>query len=212
MDIISFQFIEVSPSEVLLDPIWSKGDGKYVYEHLKHYCSTFTPLPAATVKLVDAKLTVVRGFEYVAIARELKHNKIRAVLLDSTFDELKMQEIPGILSIVPLSELEAEMRTSAVTGWHIFYFKTRPSPEIAAKIETHFKRFLRESLPAALGENPEEPIESRFDFLGPCLEIKFTTPVANEAWIKSFQSLVSSVSAEIWPIESYQGRRLGSAK
>lgn len=207
INFMSYQFIEVSPRDVVIDRSASDRDDGFVYEHLKRYCSMFTPLPAITVNLADGRLVTVRGHKYLSIALELGHDRIRAVLQGTTFDELRKQGVPGLLSVVPKAVLEGEQNTVVINGWHIFFFKSTPSPEVAARIEARFRSFLKQSLPAVLGGEAEIFIEARFDFSGPCLELKFSTPVSNQAWADSYRALVSSVNNEILPIDTYQGRR-----
>ena len=206
---MSYQFIEVVPSSIVLDQEEVDRDDGFVYKHLKRYCTTFTPLPAITLKLIAGKLSIVQGHKYLSIARELGHKQIRAVLIDETFDQLKAQGIPGLLRAIPRSELEEELRTTVLTGWHIFFFKYPPSQKVAAEIDARFRRFLRESLPSALGKEMDIQIESHFDFSGPCLEINFPTPVTNEEWARSYRNLALSINAELVPIDTYQGRRFG---
>ena len=204
---MKFQFIEVSPSEVILDHSEVGRDDGFVYEHLKRYCSKFTPLPAITVKLSGGKLIAVRGHKYLSIAVELRRERIRAVLQGATFEELRSQGVPGVISVVPETTLESEQKTAVIAGWHVFFFKSPPSHELADRITARFKDFLNQSLPNALGSWQQVEIDSHFDFSGPCFEIKFPTPVANQAWANLYRAFISSVSNEALPIATYQGRR-----
>lgn len=204
---MSFQFIEVSTPEVILDRAAVERDDGYIYEHLKRYCSKFTPLPAITVEVIDGRLVTTRGHKYLSIARELGHPKIRAVLNGVTFEELRKQGVPGLISVVSKEALESEQKTTVVNGWHVFFFKFSPSPDLAAQVDAHFRSFLSKSLPGVLGGNAGVTIESQFDLSGPCFEIKFPTPVANQPWAGSYHAFISSVSREMLSIESYQGRR-----
>src|SRR3954469_5616607 len=104
---MSYQFIEVSPADILIDRSAVERDDGFEYEHLKRYCSKFTPLPAVTVRLGEGRLIAVRGQKYLSIARELGRDRIRAVLQDTTFDELQKQGVPGLLSVVPKALLES---------------------------------------------------------------------------------------------------------
>src|SRR5579863_3024205 len=92
--LMKIQFIELSPSEVILDHSGVGRDDGFVYEHLKRYCSKFTPLPAITVKLSGGKLIAVRGHKYLSIAVELRRERIRAVLQGATFEDLRRQGVP----------------------------------------------------------------------------------------------------------------------
>ena len=205
---MSFQFIEVATASVYLDPklIESENDG-FVYEHLKHYLSKSTRLPAITVKSAGGKLVSVGRHKYLSIARELGHERIRAVLQNETFEELVAKGVPGLLSVVPKEKLDDEQRADVITSWHIFFFKGQPSPEIASEIEARFRGFLSESLPTILRGRFQMLIESHFDVSGPCLEIRFPTPVSDQAWASSYHAFISSISNEVLPIETYQGRR-----
>lgn len=204
---MSFQFIEVSPPDVILDRSEVERDDGFIYEHLKRYCSKFTPLPAITVKLSGGKLLAVRGHKYLWIALELHQERIRAVLQGTTFEDLRRQGVPGVLSVVPQTRLESEQNTAVIAGWHVFFFKSTPSQEMADRIDARFRGFLNQSLPDALGSSHQVVIDSHFDFSGPCFEIKFPTPVANQAWANLYHAFISSVSNEVLPIATYQGRR-----
>jgi hypothetical protein len=208
---MKFQFIEVSASAVDLNPgqINSENDG-FVYEHLRHFLSKSVCLPAIAVKAADGVLVSVARHKYLAIARELGRERIRAVLEGETFEELKAKGVPGLLSVVSKEVLEAELADEAPVGWHVFFFKSRPAPETAALIEARFRGFLIESLPGTLPEGVRVLVESHFDFSGPCLEIRFPTPVHNHAWANSYLALISSVSKDILPVDTYQGRRFAS--
>lgn len=204
---MSFQFIEVSPPDVILDRSEVERDDGFIYEHLKRYCSKFAPLPAMTVKLSGGKLLAVRGHKYLSIALELHQERIRAVLQGTTFEDLRRQGVPGVLSVVPQTRLESEQNTAVIAGWHVFFFKSTPSQEMADRIDARFRGFLNQSLPDALGSSHQVVIDSHFDFSGPCFEIKFPTPVANQAWANLYHAFISSVSNEVLPIATYQGRR-----
>jgi hypothetical protein len=206
---MSFQFIEVSPAEVLLDNTQVERDDGFVYAHLKRYCSKFTPLPAITVNVVDGKLSAVRGHKYLAIAREMGHEAIRAVLQNGGFDELKAQGVKGLLSALPESKLEEEQSTDVIDGWHVFFFKSPLSSEIAQAVRTRFSCFLNETLPAALPPGMAISIESSFDCEARCLELKFPTPVTNTRWLESFRAFCLEIHSTFFPIETYQGRRFG---
>ena len=149
---MSYQFIEVSPRDVILDRSEVERDDGLVYEHLKRYCLKFTPLPAITVKLSAGKLLAVRGHKYLSIALELHHERIRAVIHDTTFEDLRRQGVPGVLSVVPQTQLESEQNTAVIAGWHVFFFKSTPSRDIADQIDARFRDFLNQSLPDALSE------------------------------------------------------------
>jgi hypothetical protein len=188
----SFQFIEVSPDAVLLDTKhMEKEDDGYVYNHLRYCLSKSICLPAVAVKSINGRLVSVARHKYLAIAQELGHERIRAVLQDETFEKLKAEGVSGLLSVAPKSELEKEQATVTMTGgWHIFFFKLNPPREVATQIDERFRRFLNQSLPDVLGSRAELVINSRFDFSEPCFEISFPTPVQNHVWANSFLALI----------------------
>jgi len=207
---MNFQVVELAPSEVAHDRSILDNDDGFVYEHLKRYCSKFSSLPALTVILAEGKLTAVRGHRYLSIAQELGYDRIRAVLQGTTFDELRKLAIPGLLSLVPENLLASEQEAEVVVGWHVFFFATAPKADIVNEIDARFRGFLNQSLPAILGDKMEIAIESCFDLLGPCFEIRFPTPVTNQAWADLYRAFITSISNSIWPIKTYQGRRFAS--
>src|SRR5438445_1368096 len=73
--------VECDPKMLRVDEgIYPDVENSYIYDHLKYYCSKFSPLPAATIALRDGLPLVVQGHKYVKIAAELGRKTIRAIL------------------------------------------------------------------------------------------------------------------------------------
>ena len=121
--------------------------------------------------------------------------------------ELQKQGVPGLLALVPDEVLERELGNEVIEGLHVFFFKSVPDEKVVVEIEARFRRFLGQSLREAIGDTAELQISSNFDATGPCFEICFPTPVTNHPWAASYHTFIVSISRELAPIETYQGRR-----
>lgn len=203
---MTFQFIDISIEDVSLDEAEADNESTLVYQHLKRYCEKFTPLPAITVKVKNGKLVVTRGHKYLKIARDLGRGRIRAVLLGETAEGLRRQRISFSAFLVPNSVLEQEGTADVVNAWHVFFFKSQVTDEIARQIEIAIKNFINKSLPLAV--RGQTMIEFNCDLSAACIEIKFPTPVKDQLWMGSFILFYRSEMNRICPIESYQGRRI----
>jgi hypothetical protein len=208
---MTVQVVEVSLADLVLPVLAVEADDGYVYEHLKRYCSKFRPLPATAVTLERGRLIVVGRRKYVSIAKDLGEDRIRAVLQGVTFEDLQNQRVAGALSLVSSETLESELREEIVPAWHVFFFASVPGPEIVAQIDARLRGFLSQSLPGVPGITVDSEISSCFDVTGPCFEIRFPTPVAHRLWADSYRACIASISSELSPIETYQGRRLARA-
>jgi hypothetical protein len=204
---MTIQVIEVSLADLMLPASTDGICNGFVYEHLKRYCSKFRPLPAVAVTVARDRLLVVDRFQYVSVARDLGDDRIRAVLRGVTLEELQNRNIPGVLRAVPDEVLAQELRDEIVTSWHVFFFKTAPHHDIVIKIDACFRRFLEESLTKVLTSSADLQISSSFDVTGPCLEIRFPTPLTNHQWAASYHAFIVSISRDLCAIETYQGRR-----
>lgn len=204
---MTIQVAEVSLADLVLPVSIDKSSGGFVYEHLRHYCSKFRPLPAITVTSDGRHLNVVGRHLYALIAQELGDDRIRAVLAGVTFEELQRQGVPGLLTLVSDEVLERELRDDVPYAFHVFFFRSVPNAEIIAQLDERFRSFLAQSLPEVIGNKSALPISTTFDPTGPCFEIRFPTPVTDHAWAASYHAFLVSITRELSTIETYQGRR-----
>ena len=201
---MSFQFIEVDPAEVQMNQEDLELDDGYVYEHLKRQHLTTPNLPAIKVEVEGHTLRAVGGHKYLAIARDLGRERIRAVIHNTTFEDLKNARVRGLLRAIPNDELANE---TYERSQHVIFFKSRPSENLAKSITDRFRTFLNESLPEVLPTNQKIEIESNFDLSGPCLELKFPKPVEIQDWGAAYRSFLYSIDKELLPIDTFLGRR-----
>lgn len=206
---MTIEVIEVLLADLVVPPSVARYSDRYVYEHLKRYCSKFRPLPSVGVTSDGAHLSLTSRYEYVAIAREFGEDRIRAVLQGATFSELERQGVPGVLRLVPNEELDRELQDELILGWHVLFFKTTLDHEIVTQIEARFRAFLKQSLPGALPGGDDAEILTNFDATGPCFEIRFPTPVTDHAWAQAYLAFLTSISMELAPIATYQGAWFG---
>jgi hypothetical protein len=206
---MTFEVIEVSLADLVIPPSVAHHGGDYVYEHLKRYCSKFRPLPAVGVTSDGAHLVLTCRYQYVAIARELGEDRIRAALEGVTFSDLKRQGVAGVLGLITQEELDREVQDKIVPGWHVLFFKATPDCETVGQIEARFRAFLKQSLPDSLGDRGDAEIPVNFDSTGPCFEIRFSTPVADHAWARAYLEFLISISRDLAPVATYQGVQFG---
>lgn len=204
---MNIEVVEVSLADLVFPGIIDKSTSGFVYEHLKHYCSKFRPLPAITVSSDGKRLIIAGRHLYALIARDLGDDRIRAILKGTTFEELQEQDVPGLLARVPNEVLERELRDDVPNHWHVFFFKSQPDEKIITQIDSRFRSFLNQSLPAMITNTDNLQILSNFDAIGPYFEIRFPTPVANSQWAASYHTFIISISRELSAIATYQGRR-----
>jgi hypothetical protein len=207
---MTIEVIEASLTDLVVPPSVARYSDSYVYEHLKRYCSKFRPLPAIVVTSDGAHLVLTSRYQYVAIARELGEDRIRAALQGVTFSDLRQQGVPGVLGLVSQEELDREIQDEIIPGWHVLFFKTVPEHEIVTQIEARFRAFLKQSLPEVPAGGDHAEIWANFDATGPCFEIRFPTPVTDHAWAQAYLSFLTSISRDLAPISTYQGAWFGS--
>jgi hypothetical protein len=204
---MSIQVVEVALSDLVPFSVSISSDSRVIYEHLKYYCSKFKPLPAIAVQLDGDRLRIVDRHAYASIARDLGVERIRAVLVGTTLEELEQKSIRNVPVLVPRETLDSELRCEAVAAWHVLFFGTVPAAEIVAEIDRRFRLFLKHSLAPLIGDEGSSDISSEFKPSGPCFEIRFPTPAENHRWATAFRGLLFGIHRELASIESYQGQR-----
>jgi phosphoribosylformylglycinamidine (FGAM) synthase PurS component len=197
----------VQPSEI--GPSASSG---FIFEHLKYYCSRIFPLPAISIHIDSGIPVLIRGGEYLAIARELGHSSIQAIVARdvSDADLSELLENPAV-EIVDLTKLEAEeLANPVIEDWQVFYFE-RPLSE-------REKQLFEDKIVAAFEELPSKLLTScahpRVTSLAYCdekarAEFKALVSVLDERWLLDCVARIQEFSATVLPVLSYQGRRHG---
>ena len=204
---MSIQVVEIRLSDLEPFSVPALTEGRFIYEHLRYYCSKFRPLPAIAVRLEGDRLRIVDRHIYAAIARDLGDERIRAVLMGLTFEELKERDFPNLPNLVSKETLDFELQEKLVSMWHVFYFGAGLSSKLVTEIDYRLRFFLKQSLYPIIGNRLDSEVVSHFDQAESRLEIRFPTPLENHAWATSYLELITSVSRELVPIASYQGQR-----
>jgi hypothetical protein len=190
----------------------ASGSNGFIFEHLKYYCSRVFPLPAISIRIESGIPILTRGSEYLAIARELGHNSIRAIVARdvSDADLSELFKNPAV-ELVDLPKLEAEeLANPVVEGWQVFYFE-RPLSEREKKLFEDKIVSAFETLPSKLLMSCAHP---RVTSLSYCdekarAEFKALVPVFDERWLLDCVARIQEFSATVLPVLSYQGRRHG---
>jgi hypothetical protein len=203
---MSLVVLELSPAIVTIDetrfPDPSEG---VVFEHLRHYCAKFQPIPAIVVRLTGGKAIVVRGQNYLRIARELGHQSVRAIV-DGTPDDPEVASFisrPDVIQLDWKGIDEEERRKPVVRAWHVFFF-ARPLEETEQKaFESEVAGFF-DGL-THLGGARVGPVHYFEANTG--AEFEALTPVANNRWVPDFRIACEQFDIQRVPIVSYQGTR-----
>lgn len=199
------RFIMVDPTKVVESDEHPMKEEGFIFPHLKRYCAHFDPLPVITVTPKAGKLVVVRGHIYLRIAKELGRKLLRAVV------SADVSGVPGILGEISRETLEKEQQRTVVDGWHVFFLGDPEPAELIESVKRRFMDYLSRSLPNVVPVDMSRDVLWNYDPTGPCIELKFPTPVANAEWAAEYHALCIGISSELARIVSYQGRRFVSA-
>lgn len=185
-------------------------DRSYVYEHLKHYCSKFRPLPAVTISQASIPPVIVEGHKYYRIAQELGHDSIRTVMADRHVHRRlnKFLSSPGI-RIIDRAEIDKELwDTRVLDAWHIYFFESplndRAKEEFKKQLTGYFELLKSPLLDSRSGARVSE---INFPFNDYCAEFKAITPVGDESWYRDYLGTTIDFSKRVAAITSYQGYR-----
>ena len=204
--------VELNPDEVSVDESLfpDKQKNSFIYEHLRHYCSKFYHLPTITVKVCAEAVFVVRGHQYLSIARELGHQRIRAII-DKSSPEKDVQKFLQKPSVVQL-DWEAARNEGSDTlveyVWFVFFFEKALNREDRKIFEEQIVEFFKHIKLPDWAEVPEKRITNlSYPYSGRCAEFQAYVPIEDERWYPSSRAVVVDFHLKYVPIASFQGRR-----
>lgn len=204
--------IELNPNEVSVEESLfpDKEKNLFIYEHLRYYCSKFYPLPTITVSIYDEGVFVVRGHQYLAIARELKHQRIRAIV-DKSSPEKYVQRFLQRSSVVQLNwEIVSKEGSDIFVEyvWFVFFFKKPLNQEEQIFFEKLIVEFFRQIQLPAWAEVPDHKIKNlSYPYSGHCAEFQAYVPIEDEKWYASSRAAIVNFHLKYVPILSFQGQR-----
>ncbi len=194
--------IECSPS-LIVDTRDDPDNDRFIYAHLKYYCSKFSPLPAISAMFVDGQFLISRGHKYLRIARELGRSSIRVIVEggDGMPDIERFLKSEGVQR-VDWSEIDQREQAALYSpSWHVFFFVSpltkRAMQEFVAMIKNIFE--------GTEGGKILSPVA--FTKEGQAAEFEALTPHGNHQWSNRFLAACRRFHSEYSTIESYQGRR-----
>lgn len=187
------------PVEVpLIDGAAAVREDALITDHLERYCSKLDPLPAISVVVDGDVIRVVRGHQYLVVARRLGRPVIRAVVLSPPErDDVKRFLSRSDVVVLDWEAIRAlEERNPNPVNPHVFFFARPLSLAEKASFDAEVRVLFSDA-----------SVEISHSDAGPLAEFRTRTPVTNEVWIGQSLNTFLKFSREQVPIISYQGRR-----
>ncbi len=191
--------VQIPIAAVSMDEsIFPDRDDSYILEHLLQYCGKFEPLPAISIEVEGSNTRVIRGHQYLTVARMLGRQTIRAIVMSppSSVDvkHLIARADVTVLDWEEIRAREAEERNPK--GWHVYFFEHPLSADEKRTFdEVVWKLF------------SDKNIQMHHDDVRAMAEFEAHTPVTDEGWRGMSLAAFSRFDREQVPIVSYQGRR-----
>ena len=199
-------FTEIPTPLIHEDQLFPDRDDRLIYEHLKHFCSKFFPLPAVDVSLLGKRLVVTRGHKYLRAARELGYPWLRAIYQSRSGDTAGvLDELPAGVRVVPRELLEQESMASVASDHHVYFFDRPLGAQEQDRFLTDIAGFF-ERLETPLIEQSEKRLLGwGFPFGGHCGEFEALIPVGDPSWCAPYLESCRKFSRETRRIVSFQG-------
>lgn len=205
--------VKCDPKVLRIDEsMYPDVETSYIYDHLKYYCSKFSPLPAATITLHGGSPVVVQGQKYVRIATELGRKSIRAIITGDT----NTDEVQSFLRIEAVQILDwqllrrEEEETSVLDAEHVFFFESALSDHQKRTFEESVAGFFHQLQSVLLLGKPRTVTKVVYSHGDCSAEFIATTPAGDESWFGEFYASCLDFSRTVGRIASYQGRRFVS--
>ncbi|NJK63844.1 MAG: hypothetical protein HC921_15190 [Synechococcaceae cyanobacterium SM2_3_1] len=123
--------VEVDSNEIIIDEhrFPNRTKESYIYEHLLYFLSkaAYQYLPSITIKIIDGKVYVTQGHQFVSIARDLGRNRVQAFIDQCSADQdINRFLIRPTVKQLPLSDVESRVNRShspsADYRWFVIFF------------------------------------------------------------------------------------------
>lgn len=203
--------VELDPKDVLTDEILfiNKQKEQFIYEHLRHYCSKFYPLPTISVRVYKNSVIVTHGHLYLAIAKELGHQRIRAII-DINSPYCFIQKLLNRPSVIKLDWNIVRQEDNELVSycWLVFFFKRSLNQKEKKVFEEQVVRFFEQiPLPEFVDESNDKIQVLSYPNFGYCAEIKAYLPWEDERWYSTSRAVLLNFHFNCVPIVSFQGRK-----
>lgn len=209
---MNIHLVELNPEEIVIDELKfpNKERNSYVYDHLSHYCSKLTTLPAISIKIVDDVVFASSRSQYLAIAKELNIERIQAVVdLSSSKEDIeKILDKPFVVQLDWEAIRKKEKETLIAYVWYVFFFEKPLNQNQKKVFENEIVEFFRQIKLPSWAAVPDKRIENlAYPYSGLCCEFQAYVPVADERWYSLARAKTENFHLNYVPIVSFQGSK-----
>lgn len=205
--------VEIESDKIVVDESRFLDDvmqSYVVYDHLRYYCSKFSPLPAISVQVESDVAFVVRRHWYLEIAKDLRIPRIRAVIensVDAAVQSFLLQ--PSVGQIDWQEARKAEEEASIGYSWYVYFFERPLTAEERGVFEVQIVDFFRRLELPGWAELDDERIRNlSYPQEGLCAEFQAFVPSGDERWYAASLSVINKFHKECVPLVSFQGLRI----
>jgi hypothetical protein len=205
--------VEIDPDDVKVDEsvFPNKWKDTFIYEHLRYYCSKFSPLPAISIYVTAEGATVTRAHQYLSIAKDLRRKSIRAIVDHNSPKEAVEQLLqkPSVTAL-DYQKLRAEEDEALFSyGWFVFFFERPLGAEERELFERKIVDYLKQTPLPPRFEAVERIKELNYPYAGHCAEVEAFTSL-DPRWYGAFRIVLMDFHKNVTPIVSFQGTRFSS--
>lgn len=202
--------VEINPNKVLIDEdiFPDKHKEEFIYEHLRHYCSKFYPIPTIEVKVYTDSVFVIRGHLYLKIAKEFGHSQIRAIINKSSSNDsiIQLLQNPSVIELNWQSLIQEDEPICYV--WLVFFFAHPLNQEEKYIFEEQVLGFFSKiNLPGWAEISNDRIKDMKYVCSGIGVEFQAYLPVDDERWYASSRAALVNFHFKYVPIISFQGRK-----
>ncbi len=202
--------VDMDPNDVKVDEsvFPDKWKDIYIYEHLRHFYSKFSSMPSIGIYVTRESVTVMRGHQYLSIAKDLGRGSIRAVV-DHTSPKKAVEQFLKRPSVRQLDEEELKAYDDAILrsySWYVFFFERPLGAEERELFERKIVDYLKQAPLPPQFEGVERLKELNYPYEGQCAEVEVFTPL-DSRWYGRFRLVMMDFHTNVVPIISFQGTK-----
>jgi hypothetical protein len=203
-------FLEIPLFLIHEDKQHPNRDTRHVFEHMRHMFShpRQFPLPAIDVRLINEKLVVVRGHNYLRIARELGDGWVRAVFESEWKDPAEaLKRLPSGIRVTPNEVFERELAIQVLREFHVYFFEHPLSLEAQKRFLADIAGFFERLETPLIARSEKRLFQWAFPFEGRCAEFEALVPTGDQSWMAGYLKICKAFSRNVQRIVSFQGAR-----
>lgn len=202
--------VELNPELISIDedrfPDLEKEN--FIYEHLKHYYSKYSNLPTINIRVDEESVFVTARHIYLALAKELGYDRIRAVIDKNSPKEA----VSNFLKYSSVSKLDwnvvnqEEVYDLVEYVWLVFFFDKPLNPQATFWFEEQVVGFYKQIEISKEYEEFDARIKDlSYPYLGRCAEFQVYLPIEDERWYAKSKAVLFDFHTKYVPIVSFQG-------